>query len=201
MRLVTGKTNRSNDSKKVSIQHVLDGHSFSLPMPTEGVEEVELLSVATLLVPRELYRAEVVADLFAAAGCVVPQDSEYVLCEATQQPDAVAVVAMPRVVMEQVRDRFSDVCYTTPLLAAPAVMAPVMMLCDTGSLIYIKVYDPQLSLAEVIPAESEQEVEYLLQQLSQQYDLSRFTLELDLRVSDKRRLKSYKNRFKHILCV
>lgn len=201
MRQVTGRTNHPNDFKKVSIQLALDGHSFSMPTPAEGVEAVELLSAATLLIPRELYQSDRVAGFFAAAGCVVPRGAEFVVCEVAERPDVVAVVAMPYSVMEQVREQFGEVSYVTPLLALPTVTAPVMAVCDTGSLIYIKVYDPQLSLAEVVSAETVQEVDFLLEQLASQYELPRFTLELDLRIDDKQRLKSYKNRFKHLVCV
>ena len=201
MRQVTGRTNRPNDANKVSIQLSLDGHSFSLPTPTEGVAEVELLSAATLLVPRDCYQAEAERALFAATGCAVPQEVEFVVCEAAEQPDAVAVIAVPHGAMEQLQAHYDGVRYTTPLLDAPTEELPVVMVCDTGALIYIKVYDPQLSFAEVVSAESVQEVDFLLQQLATRVDLSRFTLELDLRIHDKMRLKSYKNRFKHLVCV
>lgn len=208
MRQVTGRTNRPNDRKKVSIQLALDGHSFSVPTEIvqigdtqPAIEEVELLSPATLLVPRELFAAEHTEQLFAATGCGVPQEAEYVICTAAERPDVVAVVAAPRESMAQLRGVLPDVRYTTPLLLSPTVTAPVIAVCDVGALIYIKVYDPQLSLAEVVATEATEEVEYLIRRLAAQYDPKLFTLELDLRNGDKKRLKQYKSQFKRVVCV
>ncbi len=202
MRQVTGRTNHPHISKKVSIQLALDGHSFSLPKgAVDGqVEEIELLTEYTLLVPRELYDGAA-ASLFAANGQPLAADMEVVVCEAAKRPDVVALVAVPGKLLAELRERYGEFRPTTPLLTTPTVMEPTIALCDTGSLIYIKVYDKQLCLAEVVAVPDMETLSYLLQRLEGQFELRRFVAQLEARTADKQRMKLYHGYFKKVLCV
>lgn len=203
MRQVTGRTNRPIATKKVSIQLALDGHSFSMPTPADGeaVEEVELLTEQTMLVPRELYAGSEAVALFAANGYTVAEESSVVVCEAPERPDVVALVAVPRRLLDAATAQWGEVRYTTPLLATPTVTVPTIALCDVGTLIYIKVYDVQLRLAEVVAVADETAVEYLLQRMAELFDLTRFTVQLEQRVADKGRWRLYKQTFKKLVCA
>ncbi len=88
MRRATGSNRTPQTAKRVSVQLTLDGHFFS-ESATEalrGAEVVELLTAATLLVPRALYEPAAAAALFAAAGmplaegmctvCAAAEDAE-----------------------------------------------------------------------------------------------------------------------------
>lgn len=88
MRRVTGSNRTPQTAKRVSVQLTLDGHFFSesAAEALRGAEVVELLTAATLLVPRALYEPTEAAALFAAAGmplaegmctvCAAAEDAE-----------------------------------------------------------------------------------------------------------------------------
>jgi len=124
-----------------------------------------------------------------------------VVCEAAKRPDVVALVAVPSKLYNELRERYGEFRPTTPLLTTPTVMEPTIALCDTGSLIYIKVYDKQLCLAEVVAVPDMETLSYLLQRLEGQFELSRFVVQLEARTADKQRMKLYRSYFKKVLCV
>ncbi len=88
MRRATGSNRTPQTAKRVSVQLTLDGHFFSesAAEALRGAEVVELLTAATLLVPRALYEPAAAAALFAAAGmplaegmctvCAAAEDAE-----------------------------------------------------------------------------------------------------------------------------
>ncbi len=88
MRRATGSNRTPQTAKRVSVQLTLDGHFFSesAAEALRGAEVVELLTAATLLVPRALYEPTAAAALFAAAGmplaegmctvCAAAEDAE-----------------------------------------------------------------------------------------------------------------------------
>ncbi len=181
MRQVTGSNNSATD-KKVSIQLMLDGHSFSLASldgitPSgEGVE-IELLTERTMLVPRELFDASMLREMMAMSGIAVSADMEFVW----SNPDAevVAAMAVPAHFTRAIEERLGDkVRFTTPLLAEPAVTASALWLNRRHDLLYIKVYDSSLCLAEVIRLGEEAEMEYLVERLSARFPLGDYTLQL-----------------------
>lgn len=192
MRLVTGRTNRPTLQKKVSIR-LSGGHSFSVPEGIDAatIEEVEWLTEHTVLVPKELFSPDKAASYFAASGITIPEQS--VVWSDEHEP-YVAVMA----IANDERNAFPALQrHTSPLLHIPTVLQPTVWICDAGTLIYIKVYDPALQFAEVVPVSGEADRSYLISRLLQRIDAERFVLMLDDR--DKQ-INFYKRHFKTVIC-
>lgn len=187
----------SNTNKMVSIR-LTGGHSFSVPT-AEKVDVVELLTDHTLLVPEQFYAAEGVRAAFAASGMAI--DNEMQIIPIRTDKDMMALVALTADEHEALKRAYSDeVRYTTPLLSPVGNIEPTIWICDTGDLIYIKVYDPKLQMAEVVPIEDAADRDYLLARLTQSCDPNRYTVRLNLRTNDKSILRQYKNYFKRLQC-
>lgn len=163
---------------KVSIQLALDGHSFSTPLPAAAGEEpveVELLTPKTMLVPAELFDEERGAELLAANG-MAPSGDECVVCSDPAQ-ETVALMAVPAAALQPVAERFGErLFYTSPLLHAVATTTPVVWLCLRSGLLYVRVCDPALQLAEVIPAPDEADILYFIERLSGSFELKHYAL-------------------------
>lgn len=194
MRQVTGRTNRPIDQKKVSIRLSLDGHSFSVPQGVNpsSVEEIEWLTPQTLLVPKGCFDPQQAAAYLVAQGFVLREDQQ-VVWSAVEEP----IVAVMAVTKEALAPYAASVRHTSPLLHTPTVLQPTLWICDAGQLIYIKVYDPTLQLAEVVAVQSEADRAYLLERLFERIDPERFVLQLDDRAG---MVKYYKKQFKKVLC-
>ena len=187
----------SNTNKMVSIR-LTGGHSFSVPT-VEKVDVVELLTNHTLLVPEQFYAAEGVRAAFAASGMTL--DSEMEIIPIRTDKGMMALVALTTDEHEALKRAYGEeVRYTTPLLSPVGNIEPTIWLCDTGDLIYIKVYDPKLQMAEVVPVEDAADRDYLLARLTQSCDPNRYTVRLNLRTNDKSILRQYKNYFKRLQC-
>ena len=187
----------SNTNKMVSIR-LTGGHSFSVPT-AEKVDVVELLTDHTLLVPEQFYAAEGVRAAFAASGMTL--DSEMEIIPIRTDKGMMALVALTTDEHEALKRAYGDeVRYTTPLLSPVGNIEPTIWICDTGDLIYIKVYDPKLQMAEVVPIEDAADRDYLLARLTQSCDPNRYTVRLNLRTNDKSILRQYKNYFKRLQC-
>lgn len=187
----------SNTNKMVSIR-LTGGHSFSIPT-AEKVDVVELLTEHTLLVPEQFYAAEGVRAAFAASGMAI--DNEMQIIPIRTDKGMMALVALTTDEHEALKRTYGEeVRYTTPLLSLVGNIEPTIWICDTGDLIYIKVYDPKLQMAEVVPIEDEADRDYLLARLTQSCDPNRYTVRLNLRTNDKSILRQYKNYFKRLQC-
>ena len=187
----------SNTNKMVSIR-LTGGHSFSVPT-AEKVDVVELLTEHTLLVPEQFYAAEGIRAAFAASGMTL--DSEMEIIPIRTDKGMMALVALTADEHEALKRAYGEeVRYTTPLLSPVGNIEPTIWLCDTGDLIYIKVYDPKLQMAEVVPIEDAADRDYLLARLTQSCDPNRYTVRLNLRTNDKSILRQYKNYFKRLQC-
>ena len=187
----------SNTNKMVSIR-LTGGHSFSVPT-TEKVDVVELLTEHTLLVPEQFYAAEGIRAAFAASGMALDQEMQIIPIRTDK--GMMALVALTTDEHETLKRAYGEeVRYTTPLLSPVGNIEPTIWLCDTGDLIYIKVYDPKLQMAEVVPVEDAADRDYLLARLTQSCDPNRYTVRLNLRTNDKSILRQYKNYFKRLQC-
>ena len=188
----------SNTTNKVSIR-LTGGHSFSVATPTQRVDEVELLTSRTLLVPEQFYAAEGAKSAFAASGMPIEADDQ-VLPIRTDK-GMMVLIALTSAEQEALSAAFGDeVRYTTPLLHPVGNIEPTVWICDTEDLIYIKVYDPKLQAAEVVAIENEADREYLLSRLIEACDPKRYTVRLNLRSKNKQLLRHYKNLFKRLQC-
>lgn len=188
----------SNTNKKVSIR-LTGGHSFSVPEQLGKIELVELLTERTLLVPEQFYATEGVHTAFAAAG--MPIEQEDVILPIRTDKGMMALVAVSAAEKEQLDALMAEGGrYTTPLLHPVGNIEPTIWICDTEDLIYIKVYDPKLQMAEVVSIEDEADRDYLLARLTESCDEQRYTVRLQLRSNEKRILRQYKNYFKRLQC-
>lgn len=194
MRQVTGRTNSPQQTKKVSIRLSLDGHSFSMPTGCDlkAVAEVEWITPYTVLVPKELFLFEEALSYLTAAGQCPPEGFSSVW-STTEQP-IVAVMAVPSEALWQFEQ---EIEHTSPLLHIPTVLQPTMWIADYGHLIYIKVYNPQLQLAESVQIKSEADRRYVVERLAERLDLQHYVLMLDDRAGQ---LAYYKKQFKKVIC-
>lgn len=188
----------SNTQKKVSIR-LTGGHSFSVATPTKRVEEVELLTPHTLLVPEQFYATEGIKAAFAAAG--MPLGEEEQVLPIRTDKGMMALVALTTAEVEALTQAFGhDVRYTTPLLHPVGNIEPTIWICDTEDLIYIKVYDPKLQIAEVVSIASEADRAYLMTRLVETCDPNRYTVRLELRSTNKAIKRQYQTYFNSLKC-
>lgn len=203
MKQVTGSNSQPFHAKRVSVQLTLDGHFFSVPAVEvlRAAEEIELLSPATVLLPQTASDPQHAEAMFAANGLPLAADRR-ILTITQQNPDGalVALVAVAAETQASLTAWCSEgVRYTTPLLTPVEAAEPTIRICDTGSIVYIRLFDAGLQLAEAVPVETEQDRLYLLGRLCERIDPKRFVLQLEDRAGN---LRSYKNLFKKtIVCA
>lgn len=179
MRRATG-SNTPPRANKVSIQLSLDGHSFSVADFSQELRkdipvEVELLTPKTMLAPAEAFDKSCAGALLAAAGIPV-QANECVVCS-DSGARTVAVMAVGTEPLRQLTERFGeDIRLTTPLLHEPASQGPTVWIRRTTGLLYIKVYDAGLQLAEVIEAPEDADIRYFFERLGTEFSTKNHTL-------------------------
>lgn len=190
-------------ANKVSIQQSLDGHSFSvrgLEGDFAGQEpvEVELLSVRTMLVPKELFSPECARALLAANGMPAGEDERVVWSDT--RAETVAIMAADPEALRRTEERLGTRGrFTTPLLHVPIAAGPTIWLYYTGHLLYIKVYNVQLRLAEVIATPTEADILFAAEQLAREFGPA----EYELRVAGERTrmlFKLLRKQFPKIRC-
>ena len=81
-------------------------------------------------------------------------------------------MAFDRTAIEALRTRYADALhFATPLLGRFEPSVPAVLLDKRGGILYIKVYDRSLRLAEVVPAASEEDLLYVMESLNRVYAL------------------------------
>ena len=161
---------------------MLDGHSFSVtglkqakPTPAKYCA-VEVISPRTMLLPRALYQKEKAAALLSANGMPARAD-ETIVANTTANQQLVALMAIPWEALDLLSDKLgNEIRFTTPLLTPLCATEPTMWIEHTASLLYIKVYDAKLQLAEVVPAASEADLELFFDQLDGEFPTKGYTL-------------------------
>ena len=205
MKQETGRTNLPHNPNKVSIRLMLDGHSFSITglesaKPTPATcETVEVIAPRSMLVPRALYAKDAAAELMAANG-MAPRVDETIVTNTTANQQLVALMAIPWEALDLLSDKLgNDIRFTTPLLTPLCATEPTMWIEHTAALLYIKVYDAKMQLAEVVPAETATDVEYFFETLNQLFPTKGYTLYIHgSNAKDLKRLLS--KRFKKTIC-
>lgn len=194
MKQVTGRTNPTQQTQKVSIRLSLDGHSFSMPegCDLKQMRTVEWLTPYTVLVPKELFVFDEALAYLNAAG--QPPLAGYSAVWSSTDEAVVAVMAVPSKALWQFEQ---EIEHTSPLLHIPTVLQPTLWIADYGYLIYIKVYNPQLQLAEVVRITTEADRSCLVERLAERLELDRYVLMLDDRAG---KLPFYKKQFKKVIC-
>ena len=200
-------SNTPRSVNKVSIQHSLDGHSFSVSglervLPGNDAVAVEVLTPQTLLVPAELFDAEAAADLLAAAGMACTGEQRAVWSAPVRiapETTVVAVMAAETDAVRKVYDRLGyRASFTTPLLNKSAA-ADTVFLHRAAGILYIKVFARTLCMAEAIPAATEADMLYFVDRLSRVFPLKNMRLHLS-GVNTTRASKLIGKRFKKVVC-
>ena len=208
MRQATGN-NTPHTADRVSIQQSLDGHSFSVSglegdFPGDEAVPVEILTPQTLLVPSEFLQTMTPAELLAAAGmaCSEKQQAVRSLPKALNAgTEIVAVMAIGEEALQAVRERLGyRASFTTPLLYGPTAGRPTVWLYLRAGILYIKVFDRALRMAEAIPAATDADVLYFIDRLSKAFSLEDMLLHTIGR-NAKKVYKLVGNRFGEVICV
>lgn len=161
----------STKRDKVSIQLPLGGHSFS----TEGREALRGADVVALLptprttlVPSEALDVADLASHLAAVG-LAPRIGQ--LAVATEAVDGmVAVMAVDETCDAALRTVAHSLVYSSPLNRAVDVKQGVVLSLVEGVL-YVRIFNDGLQLAEAMEAVTEADIYYYLEMLNRVYHI------------------------------
>ncbi len=207
MRQVTGSKTLSVDNS-VSIQLLLDGHSFCVDTfakelaksaertPIDEPITIELITASTLLVPIELQSDQIVEQLLEANGTPLNRGQKGVFGCAID--DSVALMAIDASIEEWICSNSErDIRYISPLQRGVACQTPYVWLKRYDGVLYIKIFDNELLMAEVLNVSSDDEILYLIMRLRESFTFKGFTLFID----DKGlQIKEFKSIFKRVVC-
>ena len=184
MKQATG-SNSATPSKEMSIRLRSGGHSFPKELPAEyaAADRVvcSVLTHKTLLVPTEVFERESAPNYLALAGlgCAETECAVY----SDPQRQQIAVMAVDKECRRQLAETAGDrVTFTSPLLF---------------QLLYIKIYDNVLRLAEVVRAQGTADVLYYLGRLDRTFPLKTYPLCLSGSDTLARQLRKY---FRDVRC-
>lgn len=179
--MVTGRIHAQRSSMNptsksyVSIQLPLGGHSFSGATlekiaPTEGCGVVAILPTAKCVaVPQEVFNAEEGESYLAASGIALG-NNECVVHSNTSQP-VVAVMAIDSKCHKLLSESYGKhLSYTTPLLLTTAPEQGTVLHLDKGVL-YIRVANDGLRLAEVVEVANDADILYILEQTHRVFNI------------------------------
>ena len=202
MKQATGETNSQPETKYVSIQLRLDGHSFSeevLDPLAKGKKPVEIsvLSAKTLLIPQELFDEKGAPTLMQING-MTPTDSECILHTDPTQP-IVALIAVNRTSVDRILTRLGNrIQWTTPLLHSGEYTLPCVWIFRHEELAYLKIWTQRnLRLAEILIAPTAEDLLYYITELLPEMELANCDIRLAGKPTkqDSHLLKEY---FKHV---
>lgn len=208
MKQATGN-NIPHTADRVSIQQSLDGHSFSISglegaFPGDEAVPVEILTPQTLLVPSEFLQTMTPAELLAAAGMACGEKQQAVRTfpkTLGTDTEIIAVMALAEEALQAVRERLGyRASFTTPLLYGPTAGRPTVWLYLRADILYIKVFDRTLRMAEAIPAATDADIIYFIDRLGKAFPLNDMLLRTIGRNGKKLR-KLLGNRFQEVICA
>ncbi len=165
----------------MSIQLTLSGHSFSrsdLPRLSNYDEQwvnIEVITERTMLAPIEVLDPEKANELMRVAGINLDNEEQVVIVR-DERAGIAALMALPRVLIATVEERYGDHFeFTTPLLRTRICTEPTAWLYLANELIYIKVWDGgKLRMAEVLPRKKEEDSLYYTAMIDRRFGLNRF---------------------------
>lgn len=165
----------------MSIQLTLSGHSFSrsdLPRLSNHDEQwvnIEVITERTMLAPIEVLDPEKANELMRVAGINLDSEEQVVIVR-DEKAGIAALMALPRVLVATVEERYGDHFeFTTPLLRTRICTEPTAWLYLANDLIYIKVWDDgKLRMAEVLPRKKEEDSLYYAAMIDRRFGLNRF---------------------------
>ncbi len=180
MRPVTGRTNPTVQTDKMSIRLWSDGHSFPREALLEArqmgdrVVEVELLTPRSTLVPAPCFDPDEASKLLQAAGLAERETEAVVWSEPLEEQ--VVVMAIDRAVLPLLP---ATVHYTSPLLTLHSAAPHTICLARYEDLLYIKVWDEELRLAEVLQVASDADLIYYVARLGEWLPLRNYELQVE----------------------
>ena len=206
MRQVTG-SNPSPSANRMSFQLTLSGHSFSrselprLSSRDERTVEIEIITDRVMLAPTEIVDEQKATELMQIAGFHLQEEDQVVVVR-EEKTNVVALMALPRVLLATIEDRYGRRAeLTTPLLRSRLCAEPTAWFYMADNHIYIKVWsEGRLRVAEALPRKKAEDVLYYASVLDRQFDLNRFrvvvsgvkAVESEVRVTTKLLNKFYK---------
>lgn len=199
MKQVTG-SNPTAASDEMSIQLRSGGHSFPKELPggclTARKVHCSVLTHKTVLVPVEFFDRESAGNYLDLAGLGCSETEKAVYSDPQQQQIAVMAVdeECRRYLTETLGDR---AVFTSPLLYEPKLVGPGIWLIHTDGLLYVKLFDKRLRLAEVVRAQGTADILYYLGQLNREVPLTSYPLCLSGSSTLARQLKTY---FRDVRC-
>lgn len=187
---------------RVSIQLPLGGHSFSADDISADViggtlpVEIILPSRQTMLVPEQEFDTAVAGALLSTAGmpCREGQCAVYTrpLC------GMVGIMAVEESLHKTLREVFGErIYYSTPLLST-ATLARGVVLQRIDDLLFVRIYDDGLQMAEVMTAANDADVVYLLSTIDREYHI--YNTECRIVGESGGLLEICKTIFKHASC-
>ena len=182
----------------VSTRLVLGGHSFSGVYverhgSVDARSEAIVATAQTVLVPYALFcqnEAAVIAD----AGLVI-RDGE---CAVFSEPkdDIVAVMVIGCDMLDEARQR-GCMSWTSPLLLdCPTERGTVLSLAN--GVLFVRIYDDGLQLAEAVEVQGESDVIYYLEQINAAYHI--YNIGVCLQLGAEQLKNVCKRLFKHVVC-
>ena len=191
----------------MSIQLTLSGHSFSrselprLSSRDERTVEIEIITDRVMLAPTEVVDEQKATELMQIAGFHLQEEDQVVVVR-EEKTNVVALMALPRVLLATIEDRYGRRAeLTTPLLRSRLCAEPTAWFYMADDHIYIKVWsEGRLRVAEALPRKKAEDVLYYASVLDRQFDLNRFrvvvsgvkAVESEVRVTTKLLNKFYK---------
>ena len=161
----------------MSIRLWSDGHSFpgeQLQAWPEGDPlRIELLSPRTTLVPASAFRPEEAEAILHLAGLGCCDSEQAVWSEEVE--GRVVVMAIDTATLNLLP---AGKAFTSPLVTLKAQARHTVLLARYGSLLYVKIWEEELRLAEVIRTETEEDLLYYLTRLGEVISLRGYSLEV-----------------------
>lgn len=198
MKQVTG-SNNTTPLEEMSIQLRSGGHSFPKELPagyeTAGRVSCSVLTHKTVLVPSEVFEKESAANYLSLAGlgCAETECAVY----SDPQRQQIAVMAIDKNCCRQLTETTDRLVFTSPLLFQPKFSGPSLWLLHTDGLLYVKLYDNILRLAEVVRAQGTTDILYYLGRLDRMFSLKTYPLCLTGSSTLARQLRRY---FRDVRC-
>lgn len=187
---------------RVSIQLPLGGHSFSKEDISADVlggtlpVEIILPSRQTMLVPEQEFDSVVAGVLLYAAG--MPCREGQCCVHTGPLGGMVGIMAVDGSLHETLREIFGErMYYTTPLLSA-SPLARGLVLQRIDDLLFVRIYDDGLQMAEVMTAANEADVVYLLSAIDREYHI--YNTECRIVGKSDSLLEICRTIFKHVSC-
>lgn len=164
--------------EELSIRLRADGHSFpelSQEMLQAQRIRCSVVTHKTVLIPAEFFDRNGAATALRLAGLECSETETAVYSD--PQAQQIAVMALDKKRHEQLCETFGDrLFYTSPLLFQPKFTGSGVWLMHIDGILYIKLYDKVLRVAEAVRAQGTADILYYLGALNRSIPLRDYPL-------------------------